>query len=795
MINRLAEKERWRRWGWRRVSLLAIAALMLVLWWFCLPRPLFRVPLSLVLTDREDQLLGARIAADGQWRFPAPDSLPRKFRLALLHFEDRRFYHHPGVDPLALGRALLLNLRAGRIVSGGSTLTMQVIRLARGNPPRTVGQKLLESLMALRLEMTYGKEAILRRWATHAPYGGNVVGLEAAAWRYYAKRPAQLTWAEAATLAVLPNSPSLIRPGRNSDRLLAKRNALLDRLYQRGFLDQMTADLAKAEPLPGAPHPLPRLAPQLVDRAWQEQGEGRWVTTLDRHLQQRVTEAVALHHRRLAANDIHNLAAVVVDVETGQTLAYVGNVAGLAAEHSPAVDLVAAPRSPGSLLKPLLYGLALQEGLILPGSLLPDVPTVFGGFRPENFYPEYDGAVVAGEALARSLNVPFVHLLRHYGVERFHYALREWGFDYINKPAGHYGLSLILGGCEISLWQAAGWYAGMARVLRHYYPYQGEYDRLDWRAPHYLLRDSVTAGRQRRRTPYLLGAGAAWWVAEAMQEVERPGEEHNWQAFTSTRRLAWKTGTSYGFRDAWAVGLTPRHVVAVWAGNADGEGRPGLVGVQAAAPLLFNIFNSLPTNAPGWFESPYDEWRSMPVCRESGYRALPICPVDTVQAPKAGLEAPPCPYHESVALDATGQWRVNADCEPPDRIRPTGWFVLPALEEYYYRRRHPNYRPLPPWRADCSPPTADGRAMQLIYPREANRIFVPIDLDGRPSATVFSVAHRQADATVFWHLDDTYLGQTRTFHSMELRPPPGPHRIVLVDDKGNRLEQAFEVVR
>jgi penicillin-binding protein 1C len=783
-----------------RRSTLFATGLLLAWYWFSLPDPLFRSPVSLVLEDRRGDLLGARIAADGQWRFPPLDSVPEKFAAALVTFEDKRFYRHPGVDPLAIGRAFWQNLRAGRIVSGGSTLTMQVIRLARRNKPRTLWEKLVESMLATRLELRYSKEEILALYASYAPFGGNVVGLEAAAWRYYGKQPALLSWGEAATLAVLPNSPAMIHPGRNEENLLAKRNRLLGQMSKQGLLDRVSWELALTEPLPEAPHPLPRLAPHLLDRAAASRdlpGRGsRFRSTIDHALQQQVNDILERHHRRLRRNQIHNLAALIIDVERQEVVAYAGNVPGVDAEHAPAVDIVTAPRSTGSILKPFLYTLVLQEGQLLPYSLVPDVPSNINGFRPENFNREFAGAVPARRALSRSLNVPMVHMLRDYGLGKFHYALQELGFRTISFPPDHYGLTLILGGAEATLWEITNAYAGMARTLLHFYPYDGRYDPRDFDAAHYL-QPNENAGQQESPLlpePPLLGAANIWFTFEAMQQLERPGSEGQWEAFSSSRRLAWKTGTSYGFRDAWAVGVTPRYAIGVWAGNADGEGRPGLVGVRAAAPVLFDLADLLPGGE--WFDPPYDEMMRLPVCRQSGYRALRICPADTLWVPKAGTRVGGCPFHQIVALSPDEQWRVNASCEAPDRIRRKPWFVLPPLQEHYYQKREPGYRALPPLRSDCTAPASEmtGANMQLIYPRYPTRIYVPVDLNGQRQRTVFTVSHRHSEMTIYWHLDEAYIGSTTTFHQMELDPPAGKHRLTLVDEQGGRLEQTFQII-
>ncbi len=776
---------------------LALLLLLVLGYAFCLPRPLFDAPYSLVLESREGRLLGARIAADGQWRFPEIDSVPAKFEQALLAFEDHRFYRHPGIDPIGVGRALWQNLRAGKVVSGASTISMQVIRLALHHPPRTVLRKLQEMVMATRLELGYSKAGILRLYASHAPFGGNVVGLEAASWRYFGKKPQLLSWAEAATLAVLPNSPALIHPGRNRDALLQKRNRLLKRLEQRGKIEALSLELALEEPLPDAPHPLPQWAPHLMGRAgqseWAEQ-DGKLRTSLQFDLQRQATDILQHHQERLRANEVNNLAALVLDVETGEALAYVGNVVGAGEDEGEMVDVIPAPRSTGSILKPLLYAFALQDGLILPPSLLQDIPMQLSGYRPENYHEDYDGLVSAERALIRSLNVPMVRLLQSYGLEKFHHRLQQVGLTSVDQPPGYYGLPLVLGGAEASLWEITGVYASMSRMLNHAYPDNGLYRSGDFHTPIYLpVTEEEKPASSLRSQPQPMAASAAWLAFEAMGELERPSSEGEWEAFESSRRIAWKTGTSFGFRDAWAIGVTPRYAVGVWAGNADGEGRPGLVGVRAAAPVLFDLFSRLPAEQH-WFDPPYDDLRQLPVCQKSGYRALPYCPADTIWGPRTGSQVKGCPYHEILQVDTSGNWRVSADCTTADERRREAWFVLPPAEEHYYRLRHPDYQPLPPWRAGCRGNQDQGQPMELIYPRYSTRIYVPRDMDGKLSRTVFVAAHRQPTQQIHWHLDEVYLGSTRHFHSFELNPAPGEHLLTLVDESGYRLEQRFEII-
>ncbi len=783
------------RLRWKR--LLVAAGGALAAFWLFVPVVPFDAPLSTVVLDRDGELLGASIAADGQWRFGVASAVPEKFAAAITCFEDRRFYWHPGVDPIALGRAALSNVRERRVVSGGSTLTMQVVRLARQGRPRTLSEKAIESVLALRLSLSLSKRQVLGLYAAYAPFGGNTVGLDAAAWRYFGRDAKQLSWAETATLAVLPNAPALVHPGRNRELLLAKRNRLLDTLRARGAIDALSADLAKREPLPPAPAPLPMLAPHLVARAGQERSgrrfragdESPWVrTTLRKELQARAGEIVARHRKALADNGVRNAAALVVDVPTGEVLAYVGNHWPPGTdEQGGHVDVVPARRSTGSVLKPLLYASMLEAGEVLPSQLVADVPTHIGAFHPENFDRAYAGAVPAAQALARSLNVPAVRLLRAHGVERFTAVLRRLGLRTLDRPGSHYGLALILGGAEGTLWDVTGVYAGLARSAQARTP--------DEARAAFFEAAYRTNQRAARAESAPLGPAASYLTLQAMLEVERPGEELAWRAFSSARKVAWKTGTSYGFRDAWAVGVTPRVAIGVWAGNASGEGRAGLTGHSAAAPILFDLVGGLP--ASGWFAPPESGLEDVDVCARSGMRAGAQCETRRAElVPKAGLDSAPCSFCRLVHADAALAWQVHADCEPLGAIRAVSWFVLPPALETYYRRLHADYRPPPPFRPDCRAALsgAQSASLSFVYPREGAYVYVPVEMDGSLGRVVFEAAHRDASARVFWHLDDEYAGETVEAHQLALAPRPGRHRLVLVDERGETVERRFTAI-
>jgi penicillin-binding protein 1C len=776
-----------------RVVALAVTLIAATWYFFSLPSGLFNVPYSTVVYDRSNNLLSASISKDGQWRFPIREKIPDKFRDAIVMFEDKRFDSHLGVDLRALYRATTQNIKKGRVVSGGSTLTMQVIRLSRDNPRRTFFNKIVEMILATRLELKYSKAEILSLYASHAPFGGNVVGIEAACWRYFGRQPDELSWAEAATLAVLPNNPSMINLSVNRAGLQKKRDRLLTRLRDAGKMDSLSYELAISEPVPDKPISLPRLAPHLMDRAVLEGKTGEKIrTTIDGSIQQRTMDILETHHQRLKGNQVFNAAALVLDVRTGNVLAYVGNV-NSGGEHEEYVDIIRSRRSTGSILKPFLFAAMMNDGLMLPKTLVPDIPTIINGFSPRNFSKQYDGAVPADNALIRSLNIPAVHELRQYRYEKFHRLLKDVGITTLDQPADHYGLSMILGGAEATLWDITGAYASMSRTLVNYFerPGANRYAANDYHAPRFIADSILNQGSQ-VVSHSVIDAASVYLTFEALKEVYRPGEETGWRNFYSSKRIAWKTGTSFGFRDGWAVGVTPSYAVGVWVGNADGEGRPGLTGTETAAPILFDIFSLLPGEP--WFQKPQSELQEIAVCSLSGARASEWCTTtDTLLIAKAGLRTEACTNHKRIHLSADHKFRLHAGCEQLDKIKSENWFVLPPVQEYYYRNHHISYRTLPPFRKDCADP-AGIVAMDMIYPKTDSRIFIPRDLDGNVGSTVFQAAHRNPQATIYWHLDGQFIGATSRTHKLTVSPAEGTHHMTLVDEQGETLEKDFDVI-
>lgn len=771
----------------RRKKSLGFLLLVGTLFYFSLPKDFLDEPFSPLLLDRSGQLLDARVAEDEQWRFPPQgQELPEKYLRCLILFEDQRFFLHFGVDPLAVVRALVQNMAGLGRVSGASTLTMQLIRLWR-RAPRNWWNKIWEAILAVRLEFRHSKEALLQLYATHAPMGRNVVGAWSASWLYFGRPLGELSWAESALLAVLPNSPSALNPGAGRKKLLEKRNRLLRRLCVKGFIDPLTRDLACAEALPAEAAGLRRRnAVHLLDTlfaAFKESG-GKYPlfqSSIDGDLQIRAEAVLIRHQQKLSQNMIHDICAIIVDHGRGAVLSYLGNAAYLAGgrDRSAWLDLIHRRRSTGSILKPFLYASMLQEGELSPLQLVEDIPTFIRGFSPQNFNRSYLGALPAHSALAYSLNIPAVRLLKRHGLQRFYDRLLELGMNTLQRPAEEYGLTLILGGAEGTLWNMAELYGSLAQAaLGNPFP----------RPPSPMLKGESSSSR-----PWPVNQGAAWLTLQALTELARPGLESHWQSFASSRILSWKTGTSQGFRDAWALGVTPRFTVAVWVGNASGEGRPEISGLNVAAPVLFDLVQLLPPAEP--FPTPWGALRTVTLCRDSGFLPGPHC-TDTVETlmPVSSPYRSICPYHQRIFLDKSGGLRVDSRCEEVFNMLPVDRFVLPPVLAYYTSRWRPDYQPLPPWREDCAVYAADRENMNLIYPPPGGMIYVPVQLDGQRGAVVFRLIHRQPERLVYWHLDDEFIGTTRHFHEMELAPDPGDHLLTLVDEEGTLCQRRFRLI-
>jgi penicillin-binding protein 1C len=754
----------------RKIALGAAGALLLA--WLLVPRPPLREGLgfSRAVFDRDGRLLRLTAAPDQRFRLwvPLARISPRLVEATLLH-EDRWFWVHPGVNPVSLARGGLRTYLGGGRRVGGSTLTMQLARIRYGLDTRSVGGKLLQVLKALQLERHYAKQELLEAYLNLAPYGRNVEGAGAASLVYFDKEAGRLSLVEALALAVVPQNPGRRVPGDPAGDQERARAALARR-WRAVHPGEPAADAGlaagpEARPAPmaaRAPEALPFLAPHFVDGVLASGAEGAVVTTLDLRLQRLLERTVHAEVARGRPVGIDNAAALLLDWRSMEVLAAVGSAGFFDARIDGQVDGTRARRSPGSALKPFVYGLALDQGLIHPRTILKDSPTRFRGYDPENFDGQFFGPIAAGEALVRSRNVPAVELATRLS-PGLHGLLARAGVGGL-RPEPHYGLSLVLGGAEVTMEELAALYAALASGGT-------------WRPPRTRLA-APPAGAER-----LLSAEAAWTVLDMLEQNPRPGP-----GLERARRdapIAWKTGTSHGYRDAWAVGVSGRFVLAVWIGRFDGQGNPAFVGVEAAAPLFFRVTDALRASGlaePVGRPQPAGVSR-VAVCPVSGKLPGPSCrqAVDTWFLPGVS-PIDTCDVHRAVLVDGRTGRRA---CRAGPGTRLEVFELWPSdLSRLFAAAGLPRRSP-PPYQEGCrlddqgregAPPRITSPQEGLVYSLRAARV-------GQDPVPLMAVTESDAHE-LFWFVDAELVGRTRPGVPLLWSPRPGSFVIRAVDDQG-----------
>lgn len=767
-------RTRWERMNPRLRQGLGVFLLLLLLFElavYLIPLPweaIYR-PSSTLVFDREGKVLRAFTSTDDQWRLQTElEQISPVLRKYLVFYEDRWFYYHPGFNPVALVRALVQNLKSGRIISGGSTLTMQIARMIEPKE-RTWYNKAFEIFRALQLEQRFRKNELLEIYFNIAPYGGNIEGVAAASWLYFGKEPSRLSPGEAALLTVLPNSPSQLRPDLAPDQARRARDKVLKRLFDRQVISAGDYLEAVAEKIPVARREWPFRAPHFSRESTNRYSqEARIYTTLDYDLQVFLEALLAAEVTKLKREGITNAAAVVIDNQTHRLVAAVGSAEFFSVQDQGQVNGYLAPRSPGSTLKPFVYALGLEKGLITPEHYVEDVPVVFSGYSPENYDRTYSGLVSAKEALQRSLNVPAVNLLAALGGEALYELLKKAGFTTLT-PVNHYGLPMVLGGCEVNLLELTTLYSALACAGK-LYPVQTRIDR-------------------RTFPPQtLFSPGVAFIITEILTEVRRPDLPTCWE-FTTLPKVAWKTGTSYGYKDAWSIGYNPRYTVGVWVGNFSGEGRAGLSGAESAAPILFAIFSQLSSNITvPWFAPPATvELRE--VCAVSGQKPGPFCvPLRTDYYLTDCSREVECTFHQTYLVDpATGY-----------RLPPHYYSAARATEERVYLQYPPrvaswlerNGQPveklpplLPEWQKllPGGAPIVRSPSPDYIYQlrRGVSPEYQKICLEAAAGNDV---------QMLYWFIDGELYGQTTPGERLFYLPEPGKHRVICQDDRGRSTE-------
>lgn len=700
--------------------------------------------------DRNGKILSVFLNANEQWHIKNNAPINDKLKIATLTFEDKNFYSHSGFDIFAILRSLYINLTQQKRV-GGSTITMQTIKLLT-NDKRTYFNKFKEIIWALRLESLYSKDEILAMYLNNAPYGGNIVGISSAALMYFRKDTQNLTWSEAALLAVLPNAPGLIHTERNSDILIQKRNRLLLRLKELKYIDDDNLKLAMSEKIPRI-HRERNLAAHLALRFDKESIIN---STIDKHIQTMLEERLKSHHKKLLGLGIQNLAAIIVDTQSSEVLGYAGSQDFLDIQGMGQIDGILAKRSPGSVLKPLLYALSIDDGLIAPQSKLVDAPTYFSNFKPQNASKKYYGLVSARNALIKSLNVPFVSLLQEYGYERFFFDLKNIvGFSDNNFE--RYGLSLILGTKELSIEDVAKIYVGLGNY--------GEFGEI------YYRKDTPKGSKRR-----ILSQGSSYLTLDAMRYLDRVGLENR---YINKKIFSWKTGTSYGRKDAWAAGTSPRYTIVVWAGNFSGESNPNIFGLNIAGDILFDILGDL-GDTGGEFKR-VDDLKNITLDLPTGYRYnAEYKDIQSFEGiyPKSAKNLRYSPFLKNVFVDSNLR-EINSLDKDFIHAKEMTKVILPlALLEYY---KEQNLRI-----------AKQAKSLQILYPKNNLTIIRTKDFEGE-NELIVRIANIN-NQNVFWYLDKQYIGfGKQTTHTLSLAP--GNHTLTIINEEGQSDSVKFVVAK
>ena len=732
-----------------------------------LPFPLSALtpPPSTVVAARNGQPLRLFLAPDQAWRFPVRLSgvapiLPQ----LVLAAEDRHFRRHPGVNPLALLRAAATNLAAGRVVSGGSTITMQLARLARPRE-RTLAAKFDEALAALALERRLSKDAILERYLNMAPYGGNIVGVGAASTLYFGKTPDRLSLAEAALLTVLPRSPLRLDPVRHPEAAKTARNRLLAALARSGIVTDAAAREAAEAPVPRALVRLPFDAPHFSQLARELGGNApRIDTTLDPGAQKSATDILRSRSRWLAGQGIGSVAAVVLDPASREVRAMVGGTDWFGDARFGQINGATIRRSPGSTLKPFLYAMAMDQGLVFPQSQMLDIPTSFAGYSPKNYDGLFLGRVSAEQALITSRNVPAVRLLNEVGPAPFLELLRRGGLAGLDKPAAHYGLSLILGGGETTLLSLTNCYAALAD---------------DGRA----LPPAILAKRPAVRGDRLFSPEACALVTDILTRLERPDLPTSWERALAVPSVAWKTGTSFGHRDAWAVGISAEHVIGVWVGNMDGTPIAGISGAVHAGPILFELFRALEPRGSRPAINNGLNIAEIEVCADSRQLPGPDCPRRiTARIIPGRTRLGPCPVHRRMLVDAATGERLGADCLAGREAKTVAVAEYPAELVSWWRSVGIPFETPPPPAPDCLGAAGDGP--RIVSPSPATVYAVRPDIPDEFQQIALAADTAAAASRLSWYVDGVLAAQGPPGQRLFWHPTPGAHRVAVADDQG-----------
>ncbi|MEL6559896.1 MAG: penicillin-binding protein 1C [Bacteroidota bacterium] len=727
---------------------------------------------SPIILSEDEELLHSFLTTDDKWRmYTTLEEISPTLKKAIIFKEDRYFYQHFGVNPLSVVRAAFNNIVKNRRTSGASTITMQVARMLEPKG-RSYLSKLVEVFRALQLEWNYSKDEILQMYLNLVPYGGNIEGVKAASLIYFQKMPDHLSIAEVTALSIIPNRPNSLRIGVSNELITRERNKWLNRFEEAGLFDPKDLADARDERLEAYRHTLDRVAPHLALRLKNKYRDQSIITTsIDLNMQLKAAAIVKNYTRQLYLGNIKNAAAIIIDNETMQVKAYVGSADYYNADDGGQVDGIRAVRSPGSTLKPLLYGLAIDKGLITPQTVIADVPVNFSGYQPRNYKENFNGNVTIEFALANSLNIPAVKVLDQLEPRHLINTLIKADFKQIARDKDFLGLSTVLGGCGVTLEELTKLYAAFA--------HGGQLSDLN-----FLASDSLQPGEE------ILSEPANFMISEILTSVTRPDLPAQWKNSENMPKVAWKTGTSYGRRDAWSIGFNKRYTIGVWVGNFSGQGVQELTGTDKAAPLLFNIFNSVDRQSS-------KEWFSMPngvnfryVCTETGMVPNVFCQSQKLDYFLPGIsDYRTCNHARYVMISPDSTTSYCTNCQPESG------YVKALFPNHkpeilaFYEKEGINYFRIPRHHDQCD----------RVFTESVPKIISPVDkleylIDKADTMQVLLSCQAANNVEqVYWFINDKFYKSANAGEDIYFTPPDGNIKISVADDKGRHSDIAIDV--
>lgn len=753
-------KKIFRRTG---IAVLGFIVLFFILH-FIFPLP-DKIEYSTIITDDKDEVIHAFLTNNEQWRMKTElEEISPLLRKTIVQKEDKYFYRHFGINPIAVGRAFVMNVFTGRRTSGASTITMQVAK-ALEPKKRNIGNKLIEMFRALQLELKYSKDEILQLYLNLVPYGGNIEGVKSASILYFGKNPDHLSLAEITALSIIPNRPSSLVIGKNNEEIVKQRNKWLNRFAKEKVFTKKEIEDALSEPLTAKRGVIPKLAPHLAYKLKQSGGP-IIKTNLQLNTQYKTEKLVQDYVRTLRLSKIRNAAVIIIDNETHKVITYVGSGDFTDTNDGGQVNGAAAVRQPGSTLKPLLYGLCFDEGLLTPKKMMNDVPVNYAGYAPENYDKNFNGPVTVEYALEHSLNIPSVKALNMLGKDKMIQQLSSIGFKQIQAKQKALGLSLILGGCGATLEQLTGMYSCFATEGMYYRPLFVQHD----------------GGSKPQR---ILSADASYMVTDILSRINRPDFPLHWDATAHLPKIAWKTGTSYGRRDAWSIGYNKKYTVGVWVGNFSGEGNAELSGAHTATPLLFRIFNTLDYDADrAWFTPP-KELEQRKICSETGLPPSAHCTNLVLDYFVPGISSTQtCNNFEEIAVSADEKISYCKSCEPETGFKRKGYKLIAAEVQNWMQGNGLAVEVIPPHNPQCEKIFASG-APQIKSPVNETEYLIS-KKNPEPLQLVCETGNDVS--RVYWYINNQFYKTTDAGSKQFFLPTEGNIKISCTDDKGRNRD-------